>query len=29
MGAAISPTSGYNAGQFDITLLVWKVISYY
>ena len=25
MGAAISPTSAYNAGQFDISLLVWKV----
>jgi hypothetical protein len=25
MGAAISPTSGYNGGQFDISLLVWKV----
>ncbi|RLN22968.1 uncharacterized protein C2845_PM07G11170 [Panicum miliaceum] len=24
MGAAISPTSAYNAGQFDISLLVWK-----
>jgi hypothetical protein len=25
MGAAISPTSGYKGGQFDISLLVWKV----
>ncbi|KAI9168889.1 hypothetical protein LWI28_003388 [Acer negundo] len=24
IGAAISPTSGYNGGQFDISLLVWK-----
>lgn len=24
IGAAISPTSAYNGGQFDITLLVWK-----
>ncbi|KAL6547369.1 hypothetical protein OROMI_023090 [Orobanche minor] len=24
IGAAISPTSSYNGGQFDITLLVWK-----
>uniref|UniRef100_A0A0D9V1V2 Neprosin PEP catalytic domain-containing protein n=1 Tax=Leersia perrieri TaxID=77586 RepID=A0A0D9V1V2_9ORYZ len=24
MGAAISPTSGYKGGQFDISLLVWK-----
>ncbi|XP_022775594.1 uncharacterized protein LOC111317431 isoform X2 [Durio zibethinus] len=24
IGAAISPTSSYNAGQFDISLLVWK-----
>ncbi|KAL6884550.1 hypothetical protein ACP4OV_010486 [Aristida adscensionis] len=24
MGAAISPTSAYNGGQFDISLLVWK-----
>ena len=28
MGAAISPTSAYNAGQFDISLLVWKVRSH-
>lgn len=26
IGAAISPTSSYNGGQFDISLLVWKVI---
>ncbi|ERN02658.1 hypothetical protein AMTR_s00085p00068770 [Amborella trichopoda] len=25
IGAAISPTSSYNGGQFDISLLVWKV----
>lgn len=24
IGAAISPTSGYNGGQFDISLLIWK-----
>ncbi|KAH6828044.1 carboxyl-terminal peptidase [Perilla frutescens var. hirtella] len=24
IGAAISPTSAYNGGQFDISLLVWK-----
>ncbi|KAF8399741.1 hypothetical protein HHK36_015612 [Tetracentron sinense] len=24
IGAAISPTSSYNSGQFDISLLVWK-----
>ncbi|KAJ0038555.1 hypothetical protein Pint_22908 [Pistacia integerrima] len=24
IGAAISPTSSYNGGQFDISLLVWK-----
>uniref|UniRef100_A0A7C9ARS9 Neprosin PEP catalytic domain-containing protein n=1 Tax=Opuntia streptacantha TaxID=393608 RepID=A0A7C9ARS9_OPUST len=24
IGAAISPTSSYRAGQFDITLLIWK-----
>ncbi|KAK3164520.1 hypothetical protein QOZ80_1AG0020360 [Eleusine coracana subsp. coracana] len=24
MGAAISPTSAYNGGQFDISLLIWK-----
>ncbi|KAM3349352.1 hypothetical protein ACQJBY_022416 [Aegilops geniculata] len=24
MGAAISPTSGYKGGQFDISLLIWK-----
>ncbi|GAA0145088.1 hypothetical protein LIER_05357 [Lithospermum erythrorhizon] len=24
IGAAISPTSSYNGGQFDITLLIWK-----
>ncbi|XP_051121985.1 uncharacterized protein LOC127245263 [Andrographis paniculata] len=24
IGAAISPISSYNAGQFDITLLIWK-----
>ena len=23
IGAAISPTSSYNGGQFDISLLVW------
>jgi len=28
MGAAISPTSAYNAGQFDISLLVWKVTNH-
>lgn len=27
IGAAISPTSSYNGGQFDISLLVWKVIN--
>ena len=26
MGAAISPRSAYNGGQFDISLLIWKVI---
>lgn len=25
IGAAISPTSSYNGGQFDISLLIWKV----
>ncbi|XP_051145858.1 uncharacterized protein LOC127261622 isoform X2 [Andrographis paniculata] len=25
IGAAISPTSAYNGGQFDISLLIWKV----
>ncbi|KAM7251070.1 hypothetical protein ACFE04_022953 [Oxalis oulophora] len=24
IGAAISPTSNYNGGQFDISLLIWK-----
>ncbi|EPS58032.1 hypothetical protein M569_16785, partial [Genlisea aurea] len=24
LGAAISPTSSYNGGQFDISLLIWK-----
>ncbi|KAI4314364.1 hypothetical protein L6164_027280 [Bauhinia variegata] len=24
IGAAISPTSAYNGGQFDISLLIWK-----
>ncbi|XP_047957953.1 uncharacterized protein LOC125203609 [Salvia hispanica] len=24
IGAAISPTSSYNGGQFDISLLIWK-----
>lgn len=28
IGAAISPTSSYDGGQFDISLLVWKVILY-
>lgn len=28
IGAAISPTSSYNGGQFDISLLVWKVIDF-
>lgn len=27
IGAAISPTSSYAGGQFDISLLIWKVIS--
>lgn len=27
IGAAISPTSSYGGGQFDISLLIWKVIS--
>jgi len=26
IGAAISPTSSYAGGQFDISLLIWKVI---
>jgi len=26
LGAAISPISSYNGDQFDITLLIWKVI---
>lgn len=26
IGAAISPTSAYTGGQFDISLLIWKVI---
>jgi len=26
IGAAISPTSSYGGGQFDISLLIWKVI---
>lgn len=26
IGAAISPTSSYNGGQFDISLVIWKVI---
>ena len=26
IGAAISPTSSYSGGQFDISLLIWKVI---
>lgn len=25
IGAAISPTSSYSGGQFDISLLIWKV----
>lgn len=25
IGAAISPTSSYRGGQFDISLLIWKV----
>lgn len=25
IGAAISPTSSYNGGQFDISILIWKV----
>ncbi|CAI0431044.1 unnamed protein product [Linum tenue] len=25
IGAAISPTSSYTGGQFDISLLIWKV----
>lgn len=25
IGAAISPTSAFNGGQFDISLLIWKV----
>lgn len=28
IGAAISPTSTYDGGQFDISLLVWKVRTY-
>ncbi|KAE8023506.1 hypothetical protein FH972_009193 [Carpinus fangiana] len=28
IGAAISPTSSYNGGQFDISLLVWKVVDW-
>ena len=26
IGAAISPVSSYKGGQFDISLLIWKVI---
>ncbi|KAG6396486.1 hypothetical protein SASPL_142637 [Salvia splendens] len=26
IGAAISPTSSYNGGQFDISLLIWKIL---
>ncbi|KAB5545251.1 hypothetical protein DKX38_013363 [Salix brachista] len=26
IGAAISPTSSYSGGQFDISLLVWKIL---
>ncbi|XP_063944088.1 protein neprosin [Daucus carota subsp. sativus] len=26
MGAAISPSSSYQGGQYDISILVWKVI---
>lgn len=29
IGAAISPTSVYNGRQFDISLLIWKVILIY
>ena len=28
IGAAISPTSAYGGGQFDISLLIWKVKIY-
>ncbi|KAJ9708847.1 hypothetical protein PVL29_000717 [Vitis rotundifolia] len=29
IGAAISPTSSYKGGQFDISLLVWKVLHFF
>ncbi|CBI28587.3 unnamed protein product, partial [Vitis vinifera] len=29
IGAAISPTSSYKGGQFDISLLVWKVLQFF
>jgi len=28
IGAAISPTSSYDGGQYDITILIWKVITF-
>lgn len=27
IGAAISPTSSYNGGQYDISIMIWKVIT--
>lgn len=29
IGAAISPTSSYNGGQFDISLVIWKVLFFF
>jgi len=26
IGGALTPTSTYNGGQFEISLLIWKVI---
>lgn len=28
MGASISPLSTMNGGQFDINIMIWKVILY-
>lgn len=28
IGAAISPTSSYNGGQYDISIMIWKVITF-
>ena len=29
IGVAISPTSSYKGGQFDISLLVWKKLNFF